>query len=42
MIEQKSYTGYKEKTEMKIIGNTLKDDILIANMMIDKQADKLL
>ena len=42
MIEEKNYTGYKEKTEMKIVGNTLNDDILIANMIIDKQADKAL
>ena len=42
MIEEKGYTGYKEKTEMKIVGNTLNDDILIANTMIDKQADKAL
>ena len=34
--------GYKEKTEMKIVSNTLTDDILISNIILDKKVDKVL
>lgn len=42
MIEQKDYGGYKEKTSMKIVSNTLNDDIIISNTILDKQMDRIL